>query len=52
MSVLDRSAGGGDDGPGWWGEWCGRGCSDVNILPGGTTSIQCLLSKCSPLSTS
>ena len=39
MSVLDRSACGGDDGPGWWGECCRRGCShsDVNLLPEGTT---------------
>ena len=38
MSVLHRLASGGDDGPGWWGG-CGCSCSDVSLLPGGTTNI-------------
>ena len=39
--VRCRLAGGGDDGPGWWGACCGRGCSssDVSVLPVGTTNI-------------
>ena len=39
MSVLHRLAGGGDDGPGWCGGCWGLSCSDVSLLPEGTTNI-------------
>ena len=38
MSVLHCLAGGGDDGTGWCGG-CGCRCSDVSLLPGGTTKF-------------
>ena len=41
MSVLGCLAGGGDDGPGWYGGCWGHGCScsDVSLQPEGTTNI-------------